>query len=140
MDSETLKVAVHSIKGLSANIGAIALNEIAKKLETTLDRTFIPKMHEELNRVLEELKELKRWEKSLLNQEVDSKTLKDAFLRLKETLAKMEPLKCEPIINEINNYKLIKKDREMMKTIEESMEEFEFDNAIEMLDKRLDNE
>ncbi len=49
--------AVHTLKGLSGNIGATSLHLIAKELDETQDLHLQPKLEDELKKVLDELKE-----------------------------------------------------------------------------------
>jgi HPt (histidine-containing phosphotransfer) domain-containing protein len=48
-------IKIHTLKGLSATIGAVALNKIVAKLYETRDETLIVEVKEELKVVLEEL-------------------------------------------------------------------------------------
>ena len=51
------KLLTHSIKGLSANMGAESLYKITKELDTTQKRDLLPAFYDELKKVIDELDE-----------------------------------------------------------------------------------
>jgi len=55
MNNDTLRISAHSLGGLSANIGAIALSKIAKDLEDTLNKDLFDELYVELNKIIYEL-------------------------------------------------------------------------------------
>lgn len=58
LNLENLIRITHTIKGLSASMGAINLSEIAKEIENTQNKNLFPQFYEELNRVCDELSSL----------------------------------------------------------------------------------
>ena len=56
LDEDEIKRVIHTIKGLSANIGATVLNQISIEIEDCWNKELFPKFYEELNKVLDELK------------------------------------------------------------------------------------
>jgi len=56
LDDENLQILAHTVKGLSANIGAKRLNEISKELEQSLDKNLFSKFYMELKNVMDELR------------------------------------------------------------------------------------
>ena len=58
LDEETFKRAIHTLKGLSANIGATALHNVAVQLDESQDRNLIPILYQVLDPVIAELKEI----------------------------------------------------------------------------------
>lgn len=55
LSDEDFKIAVHTLKGLSATIGANKLHEVVKKLNDTKDKTLLPLVYEKLKEVIKEL-------------------------------------------------------------------------------------
>jgi len=58
LTDKELENMAHSIKGVSATIGAVKLEKISKKLEKTLNRDLFEEFYNELNEVIKELKTL----------------------------------------------------------------------------------
>jgi len=58
LKDEEFKMAIHTLKGLSGNIGAVDLNTIATKLEESNDNNLLQEFKDELNKVLKELEVL----------------------------------------------------------------------------------
>ena len=58
LDDNKFELITHTIKGLSASIGAVTLNNILKELDSTKNRDLLPEFYKELNTVLDELKNL----------------------------------------------------------------------------------
>ncbi|MEA3290658.1 MAG: response regulator, partial [Campylobacterota bacterium] len=56
LDDDEYKIVLHTIKGISANIGAMDLHKISKELEELGDESLIGKFQENLNFVTNELK------------------------------------------------------------------------------------
>ncbi len=139
-NKEEFKRLTHTIKGLSANIGAEALFSITEKLDETQDRSLLPRFYDELTKVTDELKEklkvkinkLEPGEKAIPLQ------IRDELLeRLKEGLEKERTQICRPVIKELFKYKLSGKDYEILKQIKGSIDEFDFDEALENFMKIL---
>jgi len=55
LDETELKIIVHTLKGLSLNIGAKELHEVLKKLNSTHNKELIPLAQKELDMVIKEL-------------------------------------------------------------------------------------
>jgi len=65
LNLEELIRVTHTIKGLSAGIGAMDLSEIAKEIESTQNQNLFPKFYEELHLVCDELKNIQKNEMKL---------------------------------------------------------------------------
>lgn len=135
MEDEELDRVVHTLKGLSGNIGADALYKIAIEFDKSHDKELLPKFYEELNKVLDELFVLnsdKRSESSF-DIELSASKKEELFKSLKEAVDTMQPNKCAPIVEEFTKYKLSSKDKELIKNIKDAIEDFDFDKADELL-------
>jgi PAS domain S-box-containing protein len=55
LDADEFKRTTHTIKGISASAGAMQLHKIAKQLDETQNKLFIPEFYKELKNVCEEI-------------------------------------------------------------------------------------
>ena len=138
LDEDTFKRKVHTLKGLSANIGAMKLHEISKELEEPNGRQYIPKLHRELNTILDELAtklendaEDENDATELINDQLKIKL----FKQLKGALNLMEPKTCYTVIQKIDQYALNTKDKERFERIKEFVDNYEFDEALELFNE-----
>ncbi|NPA59375.1 MAG: response regulator, partial [Epsilonproteobacteria bacterium] len=132
LDADSFKRATHTIKGLSANIGAMNLHKISKTLDETQDKTLLVDFYKELNLVMDELKTSDLTQKSTASnkKELDAVLKKELFDNLKATLEQEVPKDINQAIEKIQNYKLSKEDEDMMQKVKESVEDFEFEEAL----------
>jgi len=142
LDDKELERVVHTIKGLSANIGAVALNRIAMELEDTLDRDLLPKFYKELDIVLEELKDLdfnrdRNFNIELLALEDEKKV--ELFSKLKDALISRRSKQYKPIIQEIEKYKLDTKYEKLFNQIKDFVKEYKIEKAIKFIENKNDN-
>ncbi len=129
-----LERTVHTIKGLSANIGALGLNSVAKELEYTLNKELFGSFYDELQKVLDELKDVKN-EKLNTNKSIISYENRDKlFLKLKKAVNTKQPKKCEIILKDIDNYKLLNKDEEFFNNIKVLINKYKFKDAIKLME------
>ena len=133
---EEFKRVIHTLKGLSANIGAVNLNIISKELNETQNRSLLPKLCEELNLVIEELEVLN----NISNNKQDLKFLElndtirdELFGKLKETVLTKRPKNCQCIMNEIVKYKLTSEDEVLYKNVKNLIQKYKFKDAFELL-------
>ena len=135
LDAQTLKRTTHTIKGLSANIGAMTLHKIAKKLDETQDKAYFSEFYKELNLVMGEL------ENANLNYETSTSTKKELdadmrdklFANLKDALEDEIPKDVNKAIEMIQSYKLTQKDEDIISKVKDSVDEFEFEEALEFI-------
>lgn len=135
--SDRFRRETHTLKGLSLNIGACALGEIATKLDETQNRELLPELYHQLQRTIEELSML--FERSTDEEEVALASLsiekRDALFNALEEAATSKILtKCEPIIEEIEGYCLSKEDQLLFEQVKEAIDDFEFKQAVNLLE------
>ncbi len=137
MDEEEFARSTHTLKGLSASVGATELHAKAVEIDRSKEKTLIPGLNEALNAVLSELKEkldLEEKEEVVSGKEVlssgDEKALFEALI---EALESMEPQKCEEIIHSFHTYALDDTRKQTLKQIETYIEAYDFDEAIELI-------
>ena len=141
VDEPEFKRTTHTIKGLSANIGAMSLHKITRQLDETLDKDLVPSFYAELNLVTDEIAD----KLIISNDKIDNERNKeglielsqdvrgDLFEKLKDALDSMEPKKCDTIIEEIEKYKLSVDDKKIIDEIKVLIDDYEYDEALELL-------
>lgn len=143
LDEEEVYKTVHTLKGLSASIGATSLYEILKQFDDTKDKKLIPDLDLELKKVLNELDEKlpfqeEKEELSDVYEQNDkhSWTLKkeEMFFKLNKALSRQRPKECEEIIKEIQSYKLPKQEHKLFLEIKKLTEDYNFKEAIGILE------
>ncbi|MBN2782127.1 MAG: response regulator [Campylobacterales bacterium] len=141
LSSDEYKRVVHTIKGLSANIGAMELHKVVKELESTADKTLFSKFYENLKPVIDELKDyFNSLEKDATNTQDDAKEeitqeiRSELLSKIKEAADMMELKDCENILQEIKKYRLNEDDANLITNIEASLNEYDFDEVVEMLE------
>ena len=140
LDSVYFERTIHTIKGLSANIGALKLNKILVTIDNTKDKSLLPEFCVELKKVCDEIEEKTT---TVLANEKQSKEKKvelidcertELFNSLKKAINEMQPKKYEPILLEIDAYRLTNEDSKMIENIKTALEEYDFSEAELFLD------
>ncbi len=140
-DLEEAKRIAHTLKGLSANIGAIALNRKAILFEEHLDVSSLKEMETELEKVLREIAESKICESQTdtgEKEEIQKERLDALFLELQEAIGKRRPQLCAPIIEELESYALPKETQEVFEKIKEAIKKYKFSDALELFKENTD--
>jgi len=137
LSDEEFSRVIHTLKGLSANIGAIELNKIVLELDKKYDEKLIVEFNKELELVLNELKDL-----NLINSNIEKPSLilekekrDELFLELKEAIKSKRPKKYIPIIEDIEKYKLSKNDEELFQKIKKYIKKYQFKDVLLILDE-----
>ncbi len=136
LNEESLKREIHTIKGLSASIGANNLSAIAKELEIKFDTKLFGKFYIELNKVLDELKDLQidnNINEKLLT--IDTEKKKQLFTQLKEAASTKLYKKCKPIIEEIEGYKLNNEDEKIFLQVKILFKKYKFKEIMKLFEK-----
>ncbi len=137
MDTDEFARATHTLKGLSASIGAETLYKATSELDKRQDKEMLPTFNAQLKLVLDELEEKlivsehneSNEEKMILSSELHNELLE----RLREALDSMEPEACESTIKEFSNYSLSDEDKERFEKITLLINEYDFDEALALL-------
>ena len=136
LEDDEFKRTTHTLKGLSANIGATNLHHVAKELDETQNKELLPQLYKELNLVISELEEkLLRPEcKETKGKKAISPEIRDdLFTRLKQAVATKRPKKCEPVIQEIEGYNLLNEDREVFDQVKFLINKYKFKEVENLL-------
>ena len=132
LDLEEFRRVIHTLKGLSANIGAKYLSKLSKEIETTLDKDNFSKFYAEFYKVLYELKSIKLEIKKQNILELDSKQRETLFLKLKEFSSKRRGRQCREVLNELGSYKLSQEDIVFLEKVEEYLQERRYKEVVTM--------
>ncbi|MFK5891987.1 MAG: response regulator [Pseudomonadota bacterium] len=140
LKEEDFKRAIHTIKGLSANIGAHALNNIVKKLDKTQNKMLLPEFYKELNLIIDELKVLYIKNKQRNSTQLESATEKlsiekrdELFNKLNIAVSKKRSRQCMPILEKIQQYELSVEDKSLFIKVKQSIENRNFKAAKKFL-------
>ena len=136
LDDATLKIEVHSLKGVSANIGAESLSKIAKQLEESLDRTLFTKLYKELHLILEDLKMLEVQEAvENATLEITSET-RDTLLNEIKVCAKRSRSKiCKEMILKLDKYIFLDEDKKLFQKIRRLLSHYKYKEVLEELEQ-----
>ncbi len=136
LNDNDLERAAHTIKSLSLSIGAKSLSEIAAKLESTLDKKLFSIFYKELYSVIDELKivEIKKDNDNKLKVEIETIKRDELFLGLKQFALKRRSKNCKRIVEEINQYQLNNKDKELFDEIVNLLSKYKFKEIVLAID------
>lgn len=135
IDDKESKNIVHSLKGISATIGASKLHGLCVTLEKEMTREALEPMLLELALVCDELsrhfsRKEKQHEKVVMTQdEVDA-----LFDELKNALKTNRPKLISPIIEKLEGAVLEEKQEAVFCKIKKHINEYEFDKALAQID------
>jgi signal transduction histidine kinase/CheY-like chemotaxis protein len=136
LDDEEFKIKIHTLKGLSANLGMEKLHEITKKIDKSGIRELPKEFYENYKSVIDELSnKLPKQEKKSQSSKYTISHIKrdELFNELKESAKLNEPKKCKDILDKFEHYVLDDKDQKMVQKIKEFVDEYDFDEVIEIL-------
>ena len=139
LELEEERKKLHTLKGLSGNIGAVNLVKIIEKLETTNDTMLLSKFYEQLRKIIDELEQLDVSDEAINNPKsiLNKEKKKELFEKLKEVLHTKRPKNIEKVISELEKYKLEHDEKMMFNLVKEHSEKFNFNEALECM-KLLD--
>jgi len=135
LSQEQLTMQMHTLKGLSASIGAQAIFNLTKELELSKDESLYKALTLELHNLLDELKTLlnptQLQEKEL--QTTSDEHIQELFQTLKETITLNRPKLLSPLLEEISNYKLPQESQETFKKVHKLLQDFKYEEAEKLL-------
>ena len=138
LEEDEFKRSIHTIKGLSANMGAKSLHSMSQLLDDSQDRTLIPSFNLELKKVLNELEDV-AFEKAVENKDKKeiSKSKKDElFEKLKEAIKTKRPKNCKPAIEDLDHYMLAEEEKIIFEKVKSLIEKYKFIEALNILEER----
>ena len=136
-DTKEVEIQVHTLKGLSASIGASSLNDITKRIENApKDEELIKLLSIELNLVTSELLPLLQSNKEEEQEEllaISTTEVKTLFLTLKESLQAHRPTAISSLLQEITRYALPSKEQEVFNKVLKLAHNYEYQKAEKLL-------
>jgi len=135
LSDDEFKRAIHTLKGLSGNIGAFELNSVAIKVENENNKVSISQLNIELNKVLEELKSIvltkneNNTTKPLIPKELKDKLFTELF----DSLQHRRPKNIIPVIDELNNYFLGKTEQKIFDDVKILISDYNYKEAFDLL-------
>ncbi len=138
LEESVLKLTTHTIKGLSANIGAVNLHAIVSRLDETQDKELLTNFYDELNNVIDELSVLaENKQQATLDENItiDPLLKKELFSQLKGFALKRRASRCKSIIIEIEKYQLENEDIALFEKIKELIGQYQFKESIPIIEE-----
>ncbi|MEO1954167.1 MAG: ATP-binding protein [Campylobacterales bacterium] len=138
LNDDEFKRKIHSLKGLSANIGAKQFHKLLKEIDATQDRTMTSVFYKELNLLLEDIKEFISNKKKVKMDklEISDKKIDELFIDLQKVVFTKRVNKCKIAIENIEKYELNAKDKEFFMQIKEFILKYNFKDALAKLKER----
>jgi len=133
---ESFKRAVHTLKGLSANIGATSLNNVVKELEQTENKGLIPQLTIELAKVITEIEEkiiIVESKEIAKKKEISLSKRNQLFSELRKAVETKRPNNCKPIIEQIEQFELIEIDNNLFFEVKNLIRKYKFNEVLELL-------
>jgi HPt (histidine-containing phosphotransfer) domain-containing protein len=126
-DDKEFERVIHTIKGLSANIGALSLNKIAVKLNDTHDKSLLREFYHELKMVTDELLQLNQTDTNDIDKpKISKEKFIDCMIQIKEYANKKRAKPIKKILEELEGYALEQRDAEVTKKIQEALDKRDY--------------
>ena len=140
VEVDEFKRATHTLKGLSANIGAVALNVLVSEIDETGDKSLLLKLYESLNITIKDIQEklIPVVEKDVAanKDEIETSKRDELFLKLQEAVEKKAPKDSKLIMAEMDTYKFSDEDTELLTKIKEYMKKYKFKEISQLLEDK----
>ncbi len=134
MDGEELYRTVHTIKGISANIGAITLHALAVKWEQIQSTSTLAKLSTELQRVMAELESFCSQTQEQVTVKKISGTMRDRlFSDLRVAVESRRPKNCQPVLDELEVFVLSEADQKIFNQVKVLIKKYKFKEILEIL-------
>jgi PAS domain S-box-containing protein len=135
-DGETFQRDIHTLKGISASAGASDISQLAKDIEENFDEKKLSHLKEKLDKVISEIEEKLPLERDLKRDRdkiaISKEEREELFRELESAVATKRRKKCEPIVKEIEKYRLENGDRELFESVKSMIAKFKFKEALEL--------
>ncbi len=138
LDKDEFKRATHTVKGLSASIGATTLHKIAGKLDETQDKGHLPDFDKALAAVITELSEQLDDTCSQPGGTLElNRTRRATFLaKLRKHAAKKRSRLCNEVLNSLSIYKLSSADNRLYTELKTLIKSRKYKKVVELIDER----
>jgi len=135
-DQESART-IHTLKGLSGNIGAAALQQTCRELEEHWDAGLLPQLYEQLQCVIAEIEFNIPAENSfeaVFGEKIEDVFFAEKIADLKVALARRRSRECVPLIEEIKQYQLSSVQKELLLGLDELIQARDFKAALTLLE------
>jgi len=138
LDDESFEIELHTLKGLSANIGAEELFKVVETMYKSKEKKNLSQLYEELELVLEDLEALvpRDLMESKSLQRVSDLKRAALIVDLREALQSNRPKNCSNIFEEWSHYLVNKEDSELITEIKMYVKQYKFTEALKILNKQ----
>jgi len=138
------KRIVHTIKGLSANIGAHALHVSAVRLEEHMLQEDVTPFIQALSRVVSEIKASRLYDVvekiDDAKEKISDADLMELLHALKEAVEKRRPQLCLPLLEQLNTHAQEAKTQKLHDAMAPLVKKYKFQEAMDMLNTYLKDE
>ena len=144
-DVKNATVKIHALKSTSRTIGAVAIGELAQKLEDAGKKNDIATLNDELGGLLDRCRYLGDKLSELLLEDmedkgeagdrviVDDDKLKDAYSRILQFAKECDNASINEVLEELKGYTIPDNEKERFKDLVSALDYFDFDRIIELL-------
>lgn len=138
MEKDEFQRALHTLKGLSLNIGAVKLHKIVKELENSSDKVLIEELKIELNKIVKELKNIipKKNSSDIKKLPITEELKEKLFSNLIEALEHKRPKIILPAMEELDKYSLDLEDQKIFDKAKELILSYNYKDVLVLLLKR----
>jgi signal transduction histidine kinase/response regulator RpfG family c-di-GMP phosphodiesterase len=128
---------MHTLKGLSYNIGAITLGDTVQTVESASKKAHLNTLNKELRRVCDAIQTLLASDenKTQKQNKADAQKTRELFTTLLEAVRSKRPNRFENALNEFEKYELQSDDALAFEKIKDAVKKFDYKNALRLLEK-----
>ncbi|MCF0224090.1 MAG: response regulator, partial [Fibrobacter sp.] len=146
LDFDEAARVVHTVKGLSGTIGAVALQDLGGQLESCLsekdcDRAVLDSFEEMLKNLVDDLgvvlENIATEQTEVIEKKVDPNArekLKDAVEGLRDALDKCSSTHCKRILEDLECIAFEKEQESLIEKLKDQVEDYDFTEAADTLD------
>ena len=126
---------IHTIKGLSANIGATELYKISKELEEHKDSVSLEDFYKSLNDVLAQISRLSLPKGEQVSKlEISKEKKEELFTELARAVRSKVPKRYKEVLSRIDCYRLLGEDRVLYEKVKGLLEHYKFKDSLSLLE------
>ncbi|MGM0623687.1 MAG: response regulator, partial [Campylobacterota bacterium] len=133
--SDALTRVIHTLKGLSANIGAQRLYALLKEQEREPSMDFT-QLDEELEKVISRIQQMQVMQKD--NESTLASISKEdediLFKELQEAILSKRPSRCDVSIQKLEKYRLSEEKMQQFTQIQDAVKKFDYKRALKLFD------
>jgi CheY-like chemotaxis protein/nitrogen-specific signal transduction histidine kinase len=136
LDAAALKITTHTLKGLSANIGATLLHKVAKNFNETQDKSLLPKLYTELHKVTDELKPFiqETQRDDMILEPIKNSQREELFAQIKEYADRKRTKNIRDSFEALEHYALAQEDQNLLNNLKSLLNKRDYQNIIRALE------